>query len=193
MPTTSTAGADAPRVGVRATKKGAASQAERLRTLTPEVPLEGESAAMSNSPPRPLMLAAVAMAILAIATAAGARLTGAGHMTVPATPIELVRDFRFDDAPDGSVVVLASAAGVPEREVARLRTGELMFVRSTVRALARGRRLNQATEAAAPFRVTRYENGRVTLDDPATGAHLELASFGPTNQAAFETLLDRAR
>ncbi|HZF66864.1 MAG TPA: photosynthetic complex assembly protein PuhC [Gemmatirosa sp.] len=191
----STASADAPRIGIRTTGSTPPSTPRdaRLRTLTPEVPLEGESATTTNSPPRPLMLAAVAMAILAIAAAAGARLTGSGHMTVPATPIEIVRDFRFDDAPDGSVVVLVSGEGAPEREVARLRTGELMFVRSTVRALARGRRMAQTVEAAAPFRLTRYQNGRVTLDDPSTGAHLELASFGPSNQAAFEQLLDKAR
>jgi putative photosynthetic complex assembly protein len=141
------------------------------------------------------MFAAAALAILSIAFAAGARLTGAGHMTVAPTPVEIARDFRFDDAGDGSVVVLASAldASGGEREIARLRAGEMMFVRSTVRALGRQRKLDGMPLAAAPFRVTRYVNGRLTLDDPSTGAHLELASFGPTNEAAFAQLLDRAR
>lgn len=168
---------------------------ERRPTLTPEVPLEGETLAGGNSPPRPIMFAAAALAILSIAAAAGARLTGAGHQAVPPTPVEIVRDFRFDDATDGSVVVLARAIEprAPEREIARLRAGEMMFVRSTVRALGRQRRLDGQPTAAAPFRVRRYRNGRLTLDDPSTGAHLELASFGPTNQAAFEQLLERAR
>lgn len=164
--------------------------------LAPELPegaLDGGGGG-SASPPRPMMFAALAMAVLSIALAAGARLTGTGHQAVPATPIELVRDVRFTDAPDGTVHVLASAVGgAGEREVAVLRPGELMFVRSTVRALARGRRLEGRALPSDPFRLTRYQNGRLTLDDPVTGAHLELASFGPTNQAAFAQLLDSAR
>lgn len=186
----------APRIGVRinGNRPPESRPMRKLRDLTPEVPMESEMPVGGNSPPRPMMLAAVALAVLAIAAAAGARLTGAGHMGVAPTPVDVARDFRFSDGADGSVVVTASAPGAGDgREVARLGTGELMFVRSTVRALARGRRLNETAQAQAPFRVTRYQNGRMTLDDPSTGAHLELASFGPTNQAAFEQLLDRAR
>ena len=41
----------------------------------------------------------------------------------------------------------------------------------------------------APFRLTRYADGRLALDDPSTGAHVELRAFGPTNEAAFARLL----
>ena len=78
-----------------------------------------------------------------------------------------------------------------------------MFVRGALRALARERRADVGDNTAgipdagsvttpvehAPFRLTRYTDGRLTLDDTTTGAHLELRAFGPTNAAAFAGLL----
>jgi putative photosynthetic complex assembly protein len=139
-----------------------------------------------------MLMAAGALAILSIALSAGARLTGAGHMEPPKSAVEFARDFRFEDAANGSVVVHARADGVPERAVAVLQPGELMFVRSTLRALARGRIL-AGDDVTTPFRVTRYQDGRITLDDPTTKEHLELSAFGPTNAQAFGKLLDAAR
>ena len=102
------------------------------RRLTAEVPEPGGGGA---SPPRPMLLAAGALAVLAIALAAGARLTGAGNIEPPAAAVDVARDLRFQDADDGSVVVRAVGAGGAEREIAVLRTGELIFVRSTIRCL----------------------------------------------------------
>jgi len=34
-----------------------------------------------------------------------------------------------------------------------------------------------------------WRNGRLTLDDPETGYHIELNAFGPDNVAAYRTLL----
>ena len=160
------------------------------RRLTAEVP---EEATGSASPPRPLLLAAGAVAILAIAMAAGARLTGAGRMEPPRGVVDVSRDLRFEDARDGMVLVRSVDSGGAVREVAVLRPGELMFVRSTLRALARGRRLEGRADQTTPFRLTRYRDGRLTLDDPSTQQHLELAAYGPTNAAAFGQLLDAAR
>jgi putative photosynthetic complex assembly protein len=146
-----------------------------------------------------MLMAAGALAILTIALAAGSRLTGGGHMPVPVAPVDVARDFRFEDAPDGAVIVHARAvdgpAEAPERRVAVLAPGEMMFVRSTLRALARGRRIDGGGGSAeqVPFRVTRFRDGRVTLDDLATQQHVELSAFGPTNSAAFESLLEKAR
>lgn len=161
------------------------------RRLTAEVP---EPAGGGSSPPRPMLLAAGALAVLAIALSAGARITGRGHIEPPAAVVDVARDLRFHDAADGSVVVHAVGAGGVEREIAVLRTGELMFVRSTIRALARGRRMDGGAESRdVPFRLTRYQGGRLTLDDPATRQHLELDAFGPTNADAFGRLLEAAR
>jgi putative photosynthetic complex assembly protein len=40
-----------------------------------------------------------------------------------------------------------------------------------------------------PFRLTHWSDGRLTLEDAATGRRIELESFGPTNMQAFASLL----
>ncbi|MDF1503541.1 photosynthetic complex assembly protein PuhC, partial [Roseisolibacter sp. H3M3-2] len=122
-----------------------------------------------------------------------ARRSGAGHIAPPAGVVESTRDLRFEDAADGSVVVRAVSAAGATDDVAVLRSGELMFVRSTLRALTRGRRLDGRADPRTPFRVTRYRDGRMTLDDLATRQHLELGAYGPDNAAAFAKLLDASR
>jgi putative photosynthetic complex assembly protein len=41
----------------------------------------------------------------------------------------------------------------------------------------------------APVTLARHANGRLTLDDPATGWTVELTAFGSDNEAAFAALL----
>ena len=70
-----------------------------------------------------------------------------------------------------------------------------MFVRGALRALARGRRLGAAgagdpdAVSHAAFRLTRYADGRLTLDDPSTGAHLQRRACGAATAAACAALL----
>ncbi len=42
-----------------------------------------------------------------------------------------------------------------------------------------------------PVTITQYENGRVSLSDPATGWQVELSSFGPGNLGTFLTMLNQ--
>lgn len=46
-------------------------------------------------------------------------------------------------------------------------------------------------EGNPPVTITAYENGRLSLTDPATGWQVELSSFGQGNRAAFERLFTR--
>lgn len=39
------------------------------------------------------------------------------------------------------------------------------------------------------MRLVKYENGRLSLQDDATGWSAELQAFGPDNEAAFERML----
>ncbi len=152
------------------------------------------------SPPRPVLIAAGVLAVATIIGAGVARRTGAGHVEPPRSSVAASRDLWFDDAPGGVVIVRTHTAAGVDSTVATLHSGEGMFVRGTLRALARGRRLGaSATDADAatavshaPFRLTRYADGRLTLDDSSTGAHLELRAYGPTNAAAFAGLLPAA-
>ncbi len=40
-----------------------------------------------------------------------------------------------------------------------------------------------------PFRLSAWSDGRLTLEDPATGRAVDLEAFGPTNEATFVRLL----
>ena len=40
-----------------------------------------------------------------------------------------------------------------------------------------------------PFRLARWSDGRLTLEDPTTGRRIELGAFGPTNAEVFAELM----
>ncbi len=95
------------------------------------------------------------------------------------------RDLRFADRPDGAVVVTDLRTG---REVLALAPGEQGFVRGAMRGLVRERR-REAIGPDVPFRLSAWPDGRLTLQDTATGQMMELQAFGRTNAEAFARLL----
>jgi putative photosynthetic complex assembly protein len=135
--------------------------------------------------PRGALIAAGVMVFGSIALAALARLTGFGtvHMapSVPVTMLEL----RFTDEKDGSVGVW-DAGGA---RIGSFAPGTNGFARGVLRGLAR-ERYRESVGTAPPFRLTRWADGRLTLDDPATARHIDLDVFGPTNVAAFARLIE---
>jgi putative photosynthetic complex assembly protein len=62
------------------------------------------------------------------------------------------------------------------------------FIRGVLRSLVRERR-SQDQGDDAPFRLARHQNGRLTLEDLATGRLIDLRAFGVTNEGAFGALL----
>jgi putative photosynthetic complex assembly protein len=103
---------------------------------------------------------------------------------VAPAPVTQQRLFEVADRADGAVVVRDAASG---RTIA-LVTGQNGFFRATLSGLARIRHLAGVGETP-PFRLTRYADHRLVLDDPATGKRVELEAFGPTNEAVFAALL----
>ncbi|NKC33809.1 photosynthetic complex assembly protein PuhC [Falsiroseomonas selenitidurans] len=95
------------------------------------------------------------------------------------------RDLHFADRADGAVVVTDAATG---REVTLIAPGQGGFVRGTLRGLVRERRREEAGREA-PFRLTAWHNGQLTLQDRATGRLLDLTGFGQTNAEAFLSFL----
>ncbi|MGX9964722.1 photosynthetic complex assembly protein PuhC [Roseomonas sp. F4] len=95
------------------------------------------------------------------------------------------RDLFFADRADGGVTITDSRSGA---DVAVLQPGEGGFVRGTLRSLVRERRREQIG-TATPFRLTAWQNGRITLEDQATGRELDLSGFGQTNAEAFVRFL----
>lgn len=124
-----------------------------------------------------------AMIGLALMGAVAGRIAG----TSPAAEtgsVVAARDLRFSDRADGAVVVTDARTD----QTVDVLQGEQGFVRATMRGLARARH-SDGIGAAQPFRLTAWSDGRLTLDDPANGRHLELQAFGSLNVAVFARLL----
>jgi putative photosynthetic complex assembly protein len=100
-------------------------------------------------------------------------------------PVRAERAFRAADRADGAVVLTDAASG---REVLVVAPGQDGFLRGTLRGLARDRRMRDVGPEA-PFRLTAWSDGRMTLDDTATGRRLDLLAFGQTQAEAFARLL----
>jgi putative photosynthetic complex assembly protein len=139
-------------------------------------------ASQASFPRLPLIGAATLIALTVLAAAAG-RLTGAATPMVNGTPVA-ERVFRFEDRADGAVTVYDVAAS----RLVAVETGQNGFLRGTLRSMARAREMRGIGDAA-PFHLTAWSDGRLTLDDPSTGRHVELEAFGPTNEAVFARLL----
>ncbi len=101
------------------------------------------------------------------------------------------RDLRFTDLPGGAVDIID--VHHPERSQ-RLAPGVQSdgFLRATIRALARERK-RQGGDDATPFRLSALADGRLVLEDLATGHEVDLEAFGPTNAGRFAQLLAPAK
>jgi putative photosynthetic complex assembly protein len=102
-----------------------------------------------------------------------------------AAAVRSERSFHAADRGDGAVVLTDATSG---SEVLVVAPGEDGFMRSTLRGLARERRMRDLGPEA-PFRLTAWNDGRLTLDDTATGRRLDLLAFGQTQAEAFARLL----
>ena len=57
-----------------------------------------------------------------------------------------------------------------------------------MRILARERRMNDEGRET-PFRLIRWADGRLSIEDPATGRRIDLGAFGAANTQAFARLM----
>ena len=122
--------------------------------------------------------------IACLALVAWVRWTGPAPQDNITARAEQIRTLRFVDQPDGSIQVIDTTTGADVHNF----QGEQGFVRGTLRALARGRRL-QGMGADQPFELIAHDAGRLSLRDPATGATIALESFGSTNIGVFARLM----
>ncbi|MBB1077463.1 photosynthetic complex assembly protein PuhC [Rhodoferax sp. 4810] len=117
--------------------------------------------------------------ILVLALVAFARFQGLGW-TVQDAPVLWERALVFVDTPEGNI----SARDFSDSKEVALFKGEQGFLRGTLRALARERKM-RGIGSEAPFVVLAHTDGRLTLTDPSTSQRIDLESFGPTNSAIF--------
>ncbi len=136
--------------------------------------------------PRAWILSAIALVLFSLTAATAVRLTGVGgsHMTLPA--IVESRDLLFEDGKDGTVLVYDAQ---DRQLIDTLAPGTNGFVRVVLRGLARERRLGDIGKEP-PFRLTRFANGQMTLQDTSTLKQIDLVAFGSSNAEAFARLMN---
>ena len=135
--------------------------------------------------PRAPLFALGALVLASLIGVATVRLTGIGAVRAPDAAAVATREFRFEDRPDGSIVVL-DASG--KHLIDTVAPGSNGFLRGTMRGMAR-ERMRQGVSAALPFRMIGRADGKLTLEDPGTGRRVDLGSFGPTNAAVFAQIM----
>lgn len=135
---------------------------------------------------RPSLPGLVVGAVVLLAIAFAVFLTGAKERFPSGAPVQ-VQELRFEDRLDGAVAVYVGNATKPNF---MLPPESNHFLRAFLRALARERRLQAAGDGpATPFRLSRWEDGRLLLEDPATGRILDLRAYGETNAEVFGQFL----
>jgi putative photosynthetic complex assembly protein len=145
-----------------------------------------QAVANDNVLPRGVLLAIGGVLLATVLAVAAVRLSGT-PIRVPDEAAVAMRELRFEDRPDGSVVVIDA----PTQTVIHTIVGENGFFRGALRGLARERKRN-GLGSEQPFQLIGRADGRLTLVDPATGQRIDLESFGPTNAAVFARFMTDA-
>jgi len=143
--------------------------------------------------PRFALLMAGGLVLTILTTVGVARLTGTPPSASPTleraaekvAPVA-TRDLLFIDQPDGGLKVVDARDGSTADLLVPGSTSG--FIRGVMRGMARERHKFGASKEA-PFRLTLWKNGQLSLQDATTGRVIELTGFGDTNRAAFMALL----
>ncbi len=146
--------------------------------------------AQDNSPPRAALLGIVGLIVATLLLVAVARTSGIAQTSIQPDSIATARittevALHFADRSDGAVTIHTAS---DDQLILVLAPGTNGFVRGVMRGLARDRRM-RGIDAAPPFMLTRWSDGRLTLRDSATGRQIDLGAFGSTNTAAFAAIL----
>jgi putative photosynthetic complex assembly protein len=134
--------------------------------------------------PRGPLIGASLLVALVFGVAIQARVSGHTASQEPVTAVALQREVRFDMQGDGTLSVFDVGQ---DREIARLSSDKNGFIFGMLRGIKQKRDVAQ-TDPATPFRITKWQDGRMTLDDPSTGMHIAVSSFGPTQVQSFSQL-----
>jgi len=137
--------------------------------------------------PIPAVVLGLPLAAL-VCIAIAVRVTTPLGRSPAAAPLRSV-DLIFQDHDNGSIDVLRAG---DHRRVDVIAPGSNAFLRVLLSGLVRERRREHEGDEGLPFRITRWADGRLTIDDIATHKLIELDAFGPSNSGAFARLLDRS-
>jgi putative photosynthetic complex assembly protein len=149
-----------------------------LRTLTPAQAIRERQA-------RLMIRIVFAIAGLALALAVLAQTTGVGSEKVERGQPIALRSVTIIADPDGALVMRDAATG---QALVTHEAGKGGFMRGLIRALAL-KRDAQHIAAETPYELRRWNSGRLTLNDPATGHQLPLDTFTPAVTRLFAPLV----
>jgi putative photosynthetic complex assembly protein len=137
--------------------------------------------------PRLALIAGVVLMGGSIAAAAAGRYAQTSHVS-PAQSSQpvIARDLAFFDMQNGSVEVRDSEG---QQVLFVAEPGTNGFIRGVMRGMARNRHAHGLGQKEA-FRLAQWPNGRLSLEDLATGRVIELEAFGAENRKAFAQLLE---
>lgn len=138
--------------------------------------------------PKVPLYAAGALILMTLLLVAFVRLTGIGELRTPKAPVLIERLLTFADQTDGGIAVFDAVGG---HSVARIEPGHEGFLRGSLRGLARERK-RERIGPEVPFRLSSRADGRLLLEDPATGRVVDLGAFGAQNVAVFARMLAHA-
>ncbi len=136
-------------------------------------------------PSRLPLVGALAMVVLCLVTVGAVRL---GHQAEPQTAMataEALRDLTFQDLGGDRIAILDADAG---DTIAVIEPGQDGLVRSAMRGLERARSLG-GIGPTEPYRLLRWDGGRVTLSDLRTDRHIALTSFRGSETSALARLV----
>jgi putative photosynthetic complex assembly protein len=135
--------------------------------------------------PKPLLVAILALVVTSLAIVGAAAVTGRAHVGVPkAATILAERSVILQGGGAQAVTVLAADGSV----MMDLPHGG--FITVIQNGLERAR-TNAGLDQSLPVRIIKYDNGRLTVLDDASGWSAELGAFGSDNRAAFERLMSQ--
>lgn len=132
--------------------------------------------------PRRLVIAMFSLALVSLVLVTYAVVTGKPTVGQP-KDAGIVRAQTLTISGNGNEVRIVEDTG------AVLLDGNGGFISVVLDGLERAR-LVAGVEGNPPVTITQYENGRVSLTDPASGWQVELASFGPGNVGTFLKMLN---
>jgi putative photosynthetic complex assembly protein len=104
------------------------------------------------------------------------------------TQIAETRDLRFNEVGGGIIVVADAASGA---EIGRLNNTD-GFIRTVLMSMAFDRDKRHVTTAQPVYRLIRWVDTRLTIEDTTTGVRVNLGAFGPANKDVFQRFLAKA-
>jgi len=143
----------------------------------------------ANQPfPAHVLYAAGALVVASLVLALIGRVTGFGTTKMPDTePVQTV-EVRFEDRAQEGLAVFDASTG---HELLTFDAGTDGFVRGVVRSFTRERKL-ESIGREPNFVLSRWDNGRMAIEDPAINRVVELNGFGRDNAAIFARVLAAA-